>query len=181
MSETESAPSIIDQAVDGLDTVTTVLAKVGIEISPLAGQGVLLILLLALLFLARKKIFPLTIGSSLGLVPALVGTGIIFSWIYQVFVPLPDHVFGKVFVENSANLSVELLDFQSHVIPPGSAPVDSVTGDFAIRFTPSFGDHPRTVVVYREGCVRYLQEITRQQIVAQSRVDIRFTCKEEGA
>lgn len=177
----KDAPTLIDQAVEGLDTVTTVLAKVGIEVSPFAGQVVLLVLLLALLFLTRKKLYPFTAASAAGVVPIIVALGILISWVYQLAVPLPDHVFGRVLALDRVGLSLGLQDFQGYLIPPGISPVDNVSGDFAVRFDPSFGDHPRSVVIYREGCKKYLHPITRRQVVSQSPVTIHFICKEKSS
>lgn len=176
----KDVPTIIDQAVEGLDTVTTVLAKVGIDLGPFAGQVVLLVLTFALLGLARKKIYPVTTASSIALVPLIVAAGILISWVYQLAVPLPDHVFGRVVMSDRPNLSVAVRDFRGHIIPPGISPVDSLSGDFAIRFNPSFGDHPRAILVYAVGCETYSHPITRMQIVVQSPVDIQYVCKEKS-
>ncbi|USG62424.1 hypothetical protein NBZ79_05465 [Sneathiella marina] len=171
--------SIIDQALELFDEATTVFAKFGIDISPFASQIIITAILLVLLFLFRKTLWPLTLASIVGIVPLIVVAGIAISWIYQLVLPLPDHVFGRVADGNLSDLSVELVDFHDRVLPPGSVRVDTVSGDFAIRYTPSFGDRPRAVVIHRPGCAPYRQTISRPQVAERAVIDIRFSCTEE--
>jgi hypothetical protein len=71
------------------------------------------------------------------------------------------------------------VDFRGDQIPAGSGAVDSVTGEFVLRYKVTFGDRPRALIVSKPNCAEQKVPISRAKLRAQSDFIVNYTCKEE--
>jgi hypothetical protein len=183
MPKEPSGLSILDYPSEVLDKVSDLFGAVGIELTPFAGQVILLLLTVITLLVFRKRYWPLKNAQPLWSIGAgalgIVLIGIIFSWVYYLINPLPDHIFGKVNSEDLTDVGVGATDFRGDQIPAGSGVVDSRTGEFALRYEVSFGDRPRALIISKPNCDDQKVPISRAKLRAQSDFNVNYTCKEK--
>jgi hypothetical protein len=109
----------------------------------------------------------------------IVAIGIIFSWVYYLINPLPDHIFGKVNTQDLTDVRIGAVDFRGDQIPAGSGLVDSVTGEFVLRYKVTFGDRPRALIISKPNCAEQNVPISRAKLRARSDFIVNYTCKVE--
>jgi amino acid transporter len=180
MKNDKAVLSFFDYPGEFLDKIVEQLAKVGVDVGPLGSQLVLLLLAAATLFAFRRQFWPLRSARPWGLISGVavivLAAGVIYSWIYQLIKPLPDHVYGKVHAAELSNIRVSVIDLQGELIPAGTGAVDTVTGEFALRYRVSFGDRPRALRVSKPGCEERRYPISRARLRAQEEFILDFTC-----
>ena len=183
MPKEPSGFSILDYPGEVLDKVGDLFGAVGIELTSFAGQVILLLLTVITLLVFRKRYWPFKNAQPLWAIGAgalgIVSIGIIFSWVYYLINPLPDHISGEVNSEDLTDVRVRVFDFKGHEIPAGSGKVDSMTGVFVLPYEVSFGDRPRTLIVRKPNCVEKKVPISRAKLRAKSKFIVNYTCKEE--
>ncbi len=182
MTEETSGLSILDYPGRVFDTVSNLFGSVGIELTPLASQGILLLLITVTLVVFRKRYWPFKTAQPLWAIGAgalcIVAAGIVFSWVHLFINPLPDHIFGKVHSPDLSGVRVSLVDFQGNEIPTGSGAVDSVTGEFVLRYRVPFGDRPRALIVSKPHCSDLREPVSLAKLRAQSDFMVNYVCKE---
>ena len=172
---------LLDYPGEILDKITDLLTSVGIDIPIYITQGTLFLICISLLYGFKKNYWPITKAGALWIVSALalliVVLGIVFNWINFLFNPFPDHIVGKVHSDNLNDIRIALLGFQSEQIDAGSGVIDSVTGDFVLRFRTSFTDRPRTIMISKPNCEDRTYPISRAMLRAQNEFILDYDCK----
>ena len=173
MPEEPSGLSILDYPGEVLEKIGDLFGAVAIELTPFAGQVILLLLTVITLLVFRKRYWPLKNAQALWAVGAgalgIVLIGIIFNWLYYLIKPLPDHIFGKVNSDDLTEVRVGAVDFRGDQLPVGSGKVDSRTGEFVLPYKASFGDRPRALSISKPNCKKKMVPISRAKLRAQSR------------
>ncbi len=182
MAEEGAGLELLDYPGEVLQKVVDLLAGVGVEVSPLVTQVFLLVLVLAVLVVFRRKLWPPARAERLALVAGmallLVALGLLGHWARLLVAPLPDHVQGRVIAADLHQVRVALLDHRGEALPAGSGVVDTGSGEFALRYHVGFGDRPRTLVVRRPGCVEHRVPLGLAALRAGSCFEVEFTCEE---
>jgi hypothetical protein len=182
MPQEASGLSVLDYPGQAFDKVSDLLGLVGIELSPLASQVILLTLTLVTLAVFRKHYWPLKSAQPMWAIGAgalcIVAAGIVFSWGYLLINPLPDHVFGKVHSRDLTGIRISLVDFRGDEIPTGSGAVDSVTGEFVLRYRAPFGDRPRSLIISKPHCADHEEPVSLAKLRAGSEFNVNYVCRE---
>lgn len=178
MEETKAVESLLQWPADLLDRVVAVVSKVGIDLAPLWLQLFLLVIVLALLVpvihrvRARRKKdrLPLVAAAVLALVAAGVVIGIVEN------ATTPSRVGGSIIFERPTDLRVALLDFRDLTISMGSGLVDSVSGRFALHYSPLVDGRARKLRISAAGCKPMDVTLGRAQLRAASEGQWSFQC-----
>jgi hypothetical protein len=177
-----------------LDIVVDSLNKVGIRLPPFILQCFLFILaLIALLLIIHKFVKdyragekkklknPMLIITAAGL--CLILFGITFTWLEQLFFPLPDEIRGRVEIVGGSqaptygDLKVYVLGFKDREL--GEGRVDSRNGRFGVYWKTIFGVRPRNLKVIAPGCEEHFKPL-EYHFIRKSEVEIRFECKKSA-
>jgi hypothetical protein len=184
MNESNNAEglNLLDYPAQFLDQLTGLVAKVGVELSPFATQAALLVLSIVIVAAFRNQFWPLKTAKPIGVISAvallLAAFAIVISWVNELARPLPDHIFGRVQATGLDGLYVSVRDFRDEMIAAGSGAVDSVSGEFALRYRAPFADRPRSLLFSKPGCADQRYNISREKLRSGEEFVVDFACRE---
>ena len=172
-----------DLVTEQLDQITALLAKVGIGVSPLHGQLMLLVLILVLLVVQRNTYWPPNTTAKraawVWVAPiALVAIAIVGSWAGQLLnPPAKTYVNGTITAENLAPTKVELLSLNGEGIGTAPPDFDTRNGSFFGQYEFGIGHYPRSIRVEQPGCKAKTVSISLNQLRSNYHFQIDYRCE----
>jgi len=178
VEDTKAVDSLLQWPADLLDKIVALLGKVGIDLAPLWLQLFLLALVVALLIPAIKRLrarkkadrLPLVAVAALALVAFGVAIGLAEN------ATTPNRVAGSVVSDRLADVRVALLDFRGRTVSSGSGLVDTISGRFALHYSPLVDGRARKLRISARGCREQDVELSRAQLRAATEAQWSHQC-----
>ena len=168
MEDSKAVETLLGLPGDVLDRITALLAKVGIDLAPLALQLFLLALVGALLAVAGKRLRARNKSQRVPLVAvvalALVALGILIGLVDNA--TTPGRVAGTLKSDRPADVRLALLDFRDRSVSSGSGLVDTASGRFALHYSPLVDGRARKLRISAARCRAQDLELSRAQLRA---------------
>jgi hypothetical protein len=174
----DSAMSWLKSPGEILDVLVQLLSQIGIDLPPLVLQGFFLLLVVALLIPAWKKLRARKKADRLPLVffvaMSLLGVGVILGLIDNL--TMPSRVAGTLSSDRLAELRVALLDFKGRTISTDAGMVDTTSGHFALHYDPVTNGRAQTLRITLPACKTQDLALSRPQLRAQTELQWSVQC-----
>jgi hypothetical protein len=178
MGDTKATESLLEWPGVLLDRIAALLSKVGVDLAPLTLQLFLLAIVVALLvptikkLRARKKSDRAPLISVVAL--ALVAAGVLIGLAENA--TTPRRVTGVLQSDRLENVRVALLDFREREISKDSGRVDTVSGRFALHYSPLVDGRARSLRVLAAGCKPQDFALARAALRAEAEITWGHRC-----
>lgn len=187
VNQVQVISDLLDVPSGILDAIGRLLAAVGLSLPALWLQIFLLVLVGALAVpllkqyrvaakaaKAKRSRKPLALPLLEIVVLALVVVGILVGVVDNA--TTPTRVGGQLASSRLADARLALLDYRDQVISLDSGLVDTVTGRFALHYSPLMEGHARKLRITAAGCKTQEQALPRAQLRAGSEVTVEHQC-----
>ncbi|MEW5881034.1 MAG: hypothetical protein AB1761_11405 [Pseudomonadota bacterium] len=178
MADVKAVDQLLQWPGELLDRVSALLAKVGIDLTPLVLQLFLLAIVVALLIPTVRRVRARRKADRLPLVAAVVLALVVLGVLLGLAdnATTPKRVAGTLRSDRLDTAAVALLDYRDRVISTGAGAVDSVNGAFALHYDPLVDGRARKLRVTAAGCKPIEFELARAQLRARAEPTFTHRC-----